>query len=312
MKIVARPGLVAFALSLASLAACGTSNKDAGGSGAAAGTQAAGTGGTSIAGSGGTEDGGMGGSSGSGDNSDAGTGGTSVVGADGSTPATMNIKAAEGGTVTAEGLTVVIPPGALMADTDVTVAISDGADLPAATTLVAKVYELGPTGTKFLKPVNITIAFDAAKLVAPKVATVAFLEAGAWVPLADSATTGTTALATTTHFTPFGVVSTDPVVVNCTGMPKAACQTCCETAFASGKDKVIPSILKTCGCTAGAPCDTVCESNACMGVAISADCQTCMSAEGSKVNSVCFDQGLIACQTISDCKAYLACGPSCM
>jgi hypothetical protein len=223
----------------------------------------------------------------------------------------MNIKAAQGGTITAEGLSVKIPAGALMADTDITVAISDGAGLPGAATLVGKVYDLGPTGTTFLKPVSLTIDFDAAKVVSPKVATVAFLDAGAWVALANSFTTGAKATGATTHFTPFGVVITDPVINNCIGMATAACKTCCETTFSSGKNKVIPSILQTCGCTAGSPCNAQCASNACMGMTISADCQTCMSAEGSKSNSVCFDQGLIACQTMSDCKSYLTCGLSC-
>lgn len=48
-----------------------------------------------------------------------------------------------------------------------------------------------------------------------------------------------------------------------------------------------------------------------MGMAIAAECQTCMSAEGSKSNSVCFDQGVIACMMISDCKAYTDCSTSC-
>jgi hypothetical protein len=315
MKTIVRARLVSFACSLALLSACGGSDNKVAGSGGAGGTPTTGTGGSAGAGTGGAQDAGTGtgGSSDSGtaDTASGGAGGTATGGTGGSATTTMNIKAAEGGTIAAEGLTVKIPAGALMADTDITVAVSDGAGLPAAATLAGKVYDLGPNGTTFLKPVSVTIDFDAAKVVAPKVATVAFLDAGAWVPLAGSFTTGMKASATTTHFTNFGVVITDPVINNCIGMAKAACKTCCETTFASGKDKVIPSILQTCGCIAGSPCNTQCASNACMGIAISADCQTCMSAEGSKSNSVCFDQGLIACQTMSDCKSYILCGVNC-
>jgi trimeric autotransporter adhesin len=232
-------------------------------------------------------------------------------GADTAATAATNIKAATGGTVTAAGLTVVIPAGALAADTDITVAISDGASLPAAATLLGKVYDLGPTGTTFLKPVTLTLDFDPAKLVAPKVATVAFLQAGAWVALADSSTSGAKASATTTHFTPFAVVSTDPVVSNCAGMAKAACKSCCDTTFASGKGKVIPSILQTCACAATAPCNAQCAANVCAGMAITPECKTCFDAETSKSQSACFDQGLIACAAMADCKAYTTCSTSC-
>jgi hypothetical protein len=311
MKIIVRTGLFAFAVSLASLAACSSSNKNTAASGGTAGASTAGAGGTSE--TGGTDAAGMGGSS------VAGAGGTSAAGASGAAgaggsaaAAATNIKAADGGSVTADGLTVKIPPGALMADTDITVAVSDGASLPGAATLVAKVYDLGPTGTMFLKPVTLTFDYDAAKVVAPQVATVAFLEAGAWVALGDSATNGTKAAATTMHFTPYGVVITDPVILNCLGMTGAACTTCCETTFKSGKEKVIPSIIQTCACNVGALCNAQCASNVCMGIAITAECQACIQAETSKSNAPCFDQGLISCQAWSDCKAYEDCALSCM
>lgn len=312
MKIIARTGLVALAVSLASLAACSSPDKNADGNAGTAGASAAGTAGTSE--TGGTDAAGMGGSSvaGAGGTSAAGAGGTSLPGTDGGTVAKTNIKAADGGTITADGLSVKIPPGALMADTDITVAVSDGASLPGAATLVAKVYDLGPTGTMFLKPVSVTIDYDAAKVVSPKVATVAYLGAGAWVALADSATNGTKAAATTMHFTPYGVVITDPVINACLAMAGAACTTCCETTFKSGKDKVIPSIIQTCACNVGALCNAQCASNVCMGMAITAECQTCIQAETSKSQSDCFDMGLIACKAWSDCKSYEDCALSCM
>jgi hypothetical protein len=313
MTNIGRAGLVAFAVSLASLAACGGSSSSTPGSGGAGG-ETAGTGGSS----------GTGGSTGSGGSdldsaSDPGVGGVSgtggavdtAPGTGGSTATPYNIKAAEGGTIAAEGLMVKIPAGALAADTDLTLAISDGAGLPGAANLAGKVYDLGPTGTTFLKPVTLTFDFDTTKVVAPKLAMVAFLQAGAWVTLADSLIVGGKATATTTHFTPFGVVITDPVINNCVGMAKDACKTCCNTTFASGKDKLIPAILQTCGCAASGPCNSQCAGNACMGIAITTECQACMSAEGSKTNSVCFNQGVMNCTAMPACNAYTLCATSC-
>jgi hypothetical protein len=216
---------------LATITACGSTkpaNTGTGGRGGAGGT-------SSIAGSSGTAGStataGTMGSAGA----DAGTGTTGAAGSDAGSDAandvpaqtdggttTTNIKAATGGTVTAAGLTVVIPAGALAADTDITVAVSDGVGLPGAATLVAKVYDLGPTGTNFLKPVGLAIDFDTAKVAAPKVATVAFLQTGAWVRLADSSTNGTKASATTTHFTPFSVVNADPLTTDAGATPDSA------------------------------------------------------------------------------------------
>jgi hypothetical protein len=295
-------------------AACGSSETTPGDAAGAAGSDGgggtAGSDGGGAAGSDGGTDVAVTGDVGASTPDAAGTAGGGDTGSAASTTST-NIKAAAGGTVMAAGLTVAIPAGALAADTDITVAISDGASLPAATTLVSKVFELGPTGTTFLKPVTLTLDFDAAKLVAPKVAAIAFLQAGAWVALADSSTTGAKVSATTTHFTPFAVVSADPAVNTCVGMAKAACKACCDTTFASGKNKVIPSIIQTCACAAGAPCNGPCAGNVCAGMAISAECKACFDAETSKSNSVCFDQGLIACGAMPDCKAYTTCSTSC-
>ncbi|HXI57598.1 MAG TPA: hypothetical protein VNO55_16145 [Polyangia bacterium] len=313
MTNIRRTGLVAFAVSLASLAACGGSSSTTAGSGGTGG-ETAGTGGLSGGSGGSTQDADLDGASDQGGGGAPGTGGAGGMapgGTGGSNATAYNIKAAEGGTVTAEGLTVKIPAGALAADTDITVAISDGAGLPGAANLAGKVFDLGPSGTMFARPVTLTFDFDTTKVVAPKVAMVAFLQAGAWVTLADSFITGGKASATTTHFTPYGVVITDPVINNCIGMAKAACKTCCDTTFASGKDRLIPAILQVCGCTAGGPCNSQCASNACMGIAISTDCQACMSAEGSKTNSACFDQGVLNCQAMPACNAYTQCSLSC-
>lgn len=129
---------------------------------------------------------------------------------------------AVGGTFTAPGATVVIPAGALAADTTLTLTVSDKAGQPNADTIAASIFDFGPNGTKFLKPVTMTLDFTG---TAPSsdVAKIAYLEAGAWVPLTDSAASGGKVTATTTHFTPFTVVwsSGGQVSGGCTAL--AAC-----------------------------------------------------------------------------------------
>ena len=48
-----------------------------------------------------------------------------------------------------------------------------------------------------------------------------------------------------------------------------------------------------------------------MGGAITTDCQACMSAEGSKTNSACFNQGVMNCAAMPACNAYTLCTASC-
>lgn len=194
MNSKARLGLLGLTLSVSALVACGSSDP------------AATTGSSSTT----TTTGGTGGS---------GVGGSGVGGATAGT----NIKAADGGTVTADGVTADIPPGALAADTTITVDVTDGAGEPDAASILSKVYDFGPNATKFSKPVKLTIDFDAAKLPAGKSAGIAYLDAGKWVPLADSATAGAKVTATTMHFTKFTVVIVGAPGGGCAALPFAAC-----------------------------------------------------------------------------------------
>jgi hypothetical protein len=142
-------------------------------------------------------------SSSSGDGSAAAGGGANAAGASYS----QKITAAAGGTFTAAGATVVIPPGALAADTTLTLTVTDKAGQPNADTIAAMVFDFGPNGTTFLKPVSMTLDFTGTP-PSGDVAKLAFLQGGAWVPLADSAVAGSKVTATTTHFTPFTIVFT--------------------------------------------------------------------------------------------------------
>jgi hypothetical protein len=296
--------------------ACGSSKstssgKAGAGGGGATGTAGGGAGATGTAGGGAGATGTAGNDSGAGTTgtagNDAATSGDVASSADGGT---TNIKAATGGTVTAAGLVLEIPPGALAVDTDITVGISDGAALPSAASLVASVYDLGPNGTTFLKPVKLTINVDAAKL-GTKQAVVSYLAAGNWVALSDSvAAAGGKVGATTTHFTSFGVVGTDAAA--CLAMPKQACGACCQTTFAKGLNAPLDLAIKACGCKAGSPCETQCAGNVCASLAPSAECQTCLHTFGSATPaSACITQSQLDCINDVDCKSYSTCVTSC-
>lgn len=143
--------------------------------------------------------------------SSSSSGGTDVSGAGGQggsgvgQPVAQTVKAADGGMVAAAGAKALIPPGALAQDTNITVTVSPKTGQPDEADIAADVFDFGPNGTMFSKPVTLTIDFTGTA-PAGKKAVIAFLKDGAWVPLADSAVAGTQVVATTTHFTPFTVV----------------------------------------------------------------------------------------------------------
>lgn len=148
-----------------------------------------------------------------------------VVGCSGPVGSSGKIKATEGGTVTAAGLLVTIPPGALAADSALTVAVADKATGPDAANTVTSVFTLGPDGTQFSKPVSLALDFDGATPPSGKKIAIAFVQGGAWQALADSAVSGTKVTATTTHFSQYAIVWVDgqAVVSGCSAIPFTAC-----------------------------------------------------------------------------------------
>jgi len=125
----------------------------------------------------------------------------------GSQPAkSTRIEAAKGGTVSYDSVTLDIPAGALAKDTEITVTVVDGSTLPDAKLLAGDVYDLGPDGTQFLKPVTLTFDLGDAQLAKDDVPTMGYLEKNGWRWLDDSAWRDGKVVATTTHFTRFGVV----------------------------------------------------------------------------------------------------------
>jgi hypothetical protein len=102
-------------------------------------------------------------------------------------------------------VTVTVPAGALAADTTLTLTIADKAGYPNAADIASPVFDFGPDGTTFLKPVTMKLDFTGTP-PSGKAAQIAWLDSGAWTTLADSAATSSQVTATTTHFTPFTVL----------------------------------------------------------------------------------------------------------
>jgi hypothetical protein len=126
------------------LASCGSSGGSGGGQGGSGGGSAGGGGG---GGSGLAGKGGVGGAGGQGGMAGAGGGG-------GSGGAGGQIVGTSGGTVTQDGVKLVVPANALSANTVITVAT---ATAPSGYTLVSGAYQFGPSGTTFAQLVAVTI-----------------------------------------------------------------------------------------------------------------------------------------------------------
>ncbi len=116
------------------------------------------------------------------------------------------VTAAEGGKVEAEGVTLDFPAGALAEDTTITVETLSAAGLPDAEKIAGAVFEFGPDGTEFLKPVALTLEFDAStKPEGDYAAKVAVLEDGKWTTLATTVAGGK-ATTEIEHFSTYTIV----------------------------------------------------------------------------------------------------------
>jgi hypothetical protein len=147
------------------------------------------------------------------DNPAPANGGTTTSGT-----TTVHVTAAAGGTVAdPSGKTsLVIPPGALAKDTDITLALT-----PATAGGVVEVSEFGPDGLTFLKPVALTIKADAALATAGKSLALAVLENGAFKALEGSTYANGAATAPIQHFSKYSIILVDGKVIlqppkNCT------------------------------------------------------------------------------------------------
>ncbi|HEY1282895.1 MAG TPA: hypothetical protein VGE96_00315, partial [Steroidobacteraceae bacterium] len=143
--------------------------------------------------------------------SDSGSSGASSTSPPPPPPTNSGIGSA-GGTVTeASGAKVVIPAGALTANTNIAVTeSSSGAPpLPAGVTAFGSIYAFTPHGTTFATPVTITVPFDPAKV--PAGTTVVLYKTNAsqtaWEPVSGATVSGNTIVGNVSGFS-FGVAAT--------------------------------------------------------------------------------------------------------
>lgn len=123
---------------------------------------------------------------------------TSTTSTTSGTTATTRITAAAGGTVSdATGSTsLVIPAGALAADTDITLTI-----LPKSGAALTTISQFGPDGLTFLKPVTLTI-----KAEGPATSTLALHSSGVFTAIAGSTYANGAATGSIEHFSEYTVI----------------------------------------------------------------------------------------------------------
>jgi hypothetical protein len=177
------------------------------------------------------------------------------------------ISASKGGEVATEGASLDIPAGALGEDTEVTVEVVEKDGLADEENIASDVYDFGPDGTTFEKPVTLTIDFDASATPDGMTAVMAFLDGDAWEPLADSEVSGDMVTATTTHFTLFAIVWTADGGMQTEGM--------CEDTFEPCGGDIVGDWEISLGCITfppallGGATDGPLEN--CMGASVVAD-----------------------------------------
>jgi hypothetical protein len=205
------------------------------GSGGTGGSSAGGAGG-SAAGSGGSSAGGTGGSSatGAGGSAAAGASGSAGGGAAGAGPTTSQLVDSSGATVTtADGVTLVVPAGALTAATTLTVA-SDPSAVPSTgkivipaggtttATVVGTPFVFGPEGQTFASGVTITLPFDPSKLPSGTTASSVFIAtapvgSSSFTKLSTNIADATHVSTLTSHFSVYVPLASQPSGAGCTG-----------------------------------------------------------------------------------------------
>lgn len=128
-----------------------------------------------------------------------------------------HISAAQGGVVTDKSgkATLAIPPGALAADTDITLAVAAAANGSAG-----DIYDFGPEGLQFLKPATLTLKGDGITVPEGKTAAVGLFDGTAFKKIEGSAFSAGVATAPVTHFSKYAIVIVDGNIVLA---PPASC-----------------------------------------------------------------------------------------
>ncbi len=121
----------------------------------------------------------------------------------------VDVKAADGGTVASEDgkAELTIPAGALAEDTTITLAVE-----AASGDAQAQVYNFGPDGLTFLKPVTLALAFDG-KVPDKQKAVLAVLDGDKWTAIAGSALADGKVTGEITHFSKFTIIFTEDEII---------------------------------------------------------------------------------------------------
>jgi hypothetical protein len=205
----------------------GTGGSAAGGSAASGAGGSAGVGGSSAAGAGGSSAAGAGGAAA------AGASGSAGGGAAGAGATTSQLVGPSGGTVTtADGVTLVVPAGALSAATTLTVA-SDASAVPSSGMLmvpaggtqtaivVGTPFLFGPEGQTFASGVMVTIPFDPGKLPSGATASSVFIAtapagSSSFAKLSTNIADATHVSTLTSHFSVYVPLAYPPGGAGCT------------------------------------------------------------------------------------------------
>jgi hypothetical protein len=222
--------------------------------------------------------------------SDAGAADTLATDAATDAGAVVKTVGAEGGTVAAPEATLEVPPGALPADTPITVApVAPPANAePKLGQPVGQMVRFGPEGQVFTTPVKITLTVDPSKLGGRSLADVRILTAPAgttdYTTLSTTVVDATRVSATTLHFSDFVAAIPPALAPTCTDGIKNGSETdvdCGGTCGACGDTK---------SCAVPGDCvSNLCTSNVCsvavVDIAVGAQ-HVCVRTSAGKVK--CF------------------------
>jgi hypothetical protein len=114
----------------------------------------------------------------------------------------LELAAGEQGTLSVGAAALVLPEGALKDDTEISVNVKAKSGLPDVKNIALDVYDYGPDGTHFDKPVKLSFDMQGVKVPKGKRVQVAFLEGSKWTTLSTTVKDDK-ASAETTHFTPY-------------------------------------------------------------------------------------------------------------
>lgn len=115
----------------------------------------------------------------------------------------------EGGIVESNdgGLELYVPPGALASDTDITITLIDGGNLPVEPARVAPVYRIEPEGTTFDVPATVVIAVAPTTAADTPVVVTTYDEIGeTWEPIDGSSILAGDVVAQTSHLSTWSAV----------------------------------------------------------------------------------------------------------